>query len=95
MLYANTHLMYLIFTLSLVKRGKYICSKNLQLAFDIIRKGYYLQVQLAYPCYGQFSWIRLLVCKYSWIRRSLRCCSIWSALEVQFSNWFWSVKKLV
>ena len=29
------------------------------------------------------------------VRRSLRCCRIWSALEVQFSNWFWSVKKLV
>ena len=29
------------------------------------------------------------------IRRSLRCCRIWSALEVQFSNWFWSVKRLL
>ena len=58
MFYANKHLIYLIFTVSLVKRGKYICSKNLQLAFDIIWKGYYLPVQLAYPCYGQFSRIR-------------------------------------
>ena len=29
------------------------------------------------------------------IWRSLRCCRIWSAVEVQFSNWFWSVKKLL
>ena len=66
---------YLIFTLSLVKRGKYICSKNLQIAFDIIWKGYYFPVQLAYPCYGQFSWIRLLVCKYSWIRECFSSAS--------------------
>ena len=75
MFYANKHLIYLIFTVSLVKRGKYICSKNLQLAFDIIWKGYYLQVQVAYPCYGQFSWIRLLVCKYSWIRECFSSAS--------------------
>ena len=29
------------------------------------------------------------------IRRSLRCCRIWSALEVQFSNWFSRVLKNV
>ena len=29
------------------------------------------------------------------IWRTLRCCRIWSAVEVQFSNWFWSVKKLL
>ena len=32
---------------------------------------------------------------FFFIWRSFRCCRIWSALEVQFSNWFWSVKKLV
>ena len=29
------------------------------------------------------------------IWRSLRCCRIWCAVEVQFSNWFYSVKKLL
>ena len=46
-------------------------------------------------CYMACIWCVMTLLHRIWIWRSLRCCRIWSALEVQFSNWFWSVKKLV